>query len=794
MPTYNGTDGNDSIVGSASADTIFGGGGDDTLNGGAGQDLIYGGTGSDSIKGLSGNDTIYGGGGLNDLLYGEGGDDYIYFEADAGGAYGGAGNDYIYAKKTAGTQIHLYGGDGNDTLAIDLTNSNSWVHRDGHHAFGGRGDDKFVFENPIAASGMLIGRIDDFDNSRDSIWLGDMQLNLRNLPNGVRIVQHLGQQWILFSNKAAYALEGARKTSGDNEEDHFPDGQFSISLLNSLPSVTYIDQLNYVPRSLYEAVEGSLNEVSGSGAVINGTATADRIYDESGNSGTIYGGAGGDVIDSNGGRDTVYGGADNDMIAGGLDDDTLYGGSGNDTVYGGSEDDSLIGEDGHDVLYGGTGIDTLSGGIGNDILLGGDGADQLDGGAGTDRAQYSLAIAGVLADLQNASLNTGEATGDTYVSIENLAGSNFNDDLRGDAQNNAIWGWDGGDALYGRDGNDSLSGDDGNDTLNGGAGADRLDGGAGTDRAQYSNATGAVLADLQNASLNTGEAAGDTYVSIENLHGSKYNDDLRGDAENNMLWGWDGNDTLYGRDGNDTLLGGAGADRLDGGAGTDRAQYNSATAAILVDFQNVSLNTGEAAGDVYVSIENLLGTNYEDDLRGDAQANYIWGAAGNDILTGRDGNDTLSGDDGNDNLIGGNGADSLLGGTGNDSLSGGVGADTLNGGAGKDTLYGGAADGERDVFVFSSTSDSNVGSNRDIVYDFVSGIDDFDFRSIDANTAVAGDQAFIFSGTTAAANSIWFVASGSNLSVWGDNNGDTTADFEIVVAGLNTLVASDFLL
>ena len=63
---------------------------------------------------------------------------------------------------------------------------------------------------------------------------------------------------------------------------------------------------------------------------------------------------------------------------------------------------------------------------------------------------------------------------------------------------------------------------------------------------------------------NTGDAAGDTYTTIENLTGSAFADTLI--AAN-------GANTLDGGAGNDVLIGGAGADALIGGTGTDTASY-----------------------------------------------------------------------------------------------------------------------------------------------------------------------------------------------------------------------------
>ena len=118
--------------------------------------------------------------------------------------------------------------------------------------------------------------------------------------------------------------------------------------------------------------------------------------------------------------------------------------------------------------------------------------------------------------------------------------------------------------------------------------------------------------------LPSGHAAGDTFYSIENLTGSAFDDRLSGDARSQALTGSFGDDTLLGR---------GGADRLYGGDGSDTASYSDAPDAV-----NVSLATGYTSGshavsDTFSSIENLIGTRFDDRLNGDSGRNILEGGA-----------------------------------------------------------------------------------------------------------------------------------------------------------------------
>jgi Ca2+-binding RTX toxin-like protein len=137
----------------------------------------------------------------------------------------------------------------------------------------------------------------------------------------------------------------------------------------------------------------------------------------------------------------------------------------------------------------------------------------------------------------------------------------------------------------------------------------------------------------------------------------------------------------------------------------------------------------------------------------------------------------------------------MVGGAGNDTLTGGNGNDTLIGGAGSDSLNGGAGN---DRFDFDLVSDSPAGpALRDsIVGGFSHGFDLIDLATIDANTLVAGNQAFAFIGSAAfsgVAGQLRYSNYSGTVIIDADVNGDSTADMQILVAGTNFMTGTDFI-
>lgn len=158
------------------------------------------------------------------------------------------------------------------------------------------------------------------------------------------------------------------------------------------------------------------------------------------------------------------------------------------------------------------------------------------------------------------------------------------------------------------------------------------------------------------------------------------------------------------------------------------------------------------------------------------------------LLIGTLGDDNLFGTANNDELWGYSGADKLYGGAGLDTLDGGDGNDTLTGGGGVDVLIGGAGS---DMFIFSSTTDTGNGADADTISDFTSKSDHINLSALDANTGIAGNQAFVFIGGAAfsAVGQVRYAKGVLELNV----NSDLEADSQILLQGAPAFSATDLI-
>ncbi|RKE97067.1 calcium-binding protein [Sulfitobacter guttiformis] len=451
-----------------------------------GNDRITGTDRNERLEGANGNDTLIGGGGADTLVGDDGNDRLIAANAKGiTGLRGGAGEDYLYASIPGSGQVHMFGGDGDDTLIMDLSKGPDRFIRGeqarytGHHAYGDGGADTFAFVNASEASGVIIGRIDDFNASEDVLMLDDDVLDLHNPPDDVHLFAFKDQQWMQIGDNAYFALEGAREGGA---ERHFLSARDLQAMLRASQdpdaSVRFIDQVNEVPANLISQW-ANFDTIRGMGdsdkeADFFGSAGNDAVYDTRVRSASIpedvtnnrfEGLDGNDLINAGKGYDTLSGGAGSDSLAGGLDDDLLIGGTGNDFLFGGSENDTMQGDSGEDMLAGGSGEDWLDGGQGHDTLRGQSGRDTLFGGAGHDRMSGGDAADHLSGDSGNDRI---------YASVGN-------DLLRGGSGRDTLWAGTGDDRLHGGGWNDRIHGQRGDDTLTGGQGNDALFGGAGDD-------------------------------------------------------------------------------------------------------------------------------------------------------------------------------------------------------------------------------------------------------------------------------------------------------------------------
>ena len=734
-----GTKLSDKLTGTDAGETIDGGDGDDSLYGGAGDDTLVG--GADNMPATDTDNE-------ND-------------EDDGTPPVETGGNDLLVGGPGADT---LMGGDGVDTISYGYSMAGVTINLTDGTARGGNAEGDTIVDMGEDRIENVIG------SEHDDAITGNRYANSIWGRGGNDELDGLRGNDMLFGGSGDDELDGGR--GDDTLEGGYGadvltggDGDDTASYAGSMMGVTV--------RLHNSKAMGGDAKGDTFGATVEATYT-DKDKDEI--TAMLP-----DIMN-------LTGSANADVLAGDFRDNTIMGGGGDDKIYGGPDpknlpmdrgdvdnDDTLMGEGGNDMIFGGGGDDTLDGGAGNDMLVGGGGADTYRGGAGSDMI-YADAMDvningfGPEDDTDTTDVNesiddpmdvdtlsyamvsnedeTGitadiSATNENITNIENIVGSDYDDTLTGDAQDNVIEGGDGGDDL------DGGAHGDGGDTLS------------------YANSDGRVTVTLvadAEAETSRAHASRDTAENFENVTGSAYDDRLTGDVNANVLKGGAGDDEIVGDAGADTVEGGAGADEMDGDDGNDTADedreaaannadvlsYAGSDAGVTVNLATASASGGHATGDTIVTYEVTIEAEDDDDDDIDLDVSTF------EYVTGSMHDDSLTGDHRNNHLVGMGGDDNLRGGAGMDVLVGGPGADMLDGGEDED---------EKD--------------------NMIPGIDLNDDGDFDDTDEVAPVAASIDWAVYRGAKDAVTVDLSTNRGTGGDAMGDTLVNIELVWGSMN---------
>ncbi|MFL6632849.1 MAG: beta strand repeat-containing protein [Massilia sp.] len=729
----NGSNYNDNLTGDANDNAIQGNAGDDTLQGGAGNDTLTGGLGNDTYYVDSAGDVVAedvgaGTDTVNSTLAAYTlGADVEYGRIAATGAASLTGNalaNTLYAG--AGDNV-LDGAGGADTVSYADAKAAVTVSLavTTAQATGGSGTDTLASIDNLTGStyddrltGNTLANVLDGGAGADTLAGG--------LGNDTYYVDSAGDVVVeaagggtdtVYSTAAAYTLgaeveyvrivaAGAASITGNALANTLYAGA-GDNVLNGAggsDTVSYADATAGVTVSLAvttaQATGGSGSDTLASIDNLTGSNYNDRLTGDA-LANVLNGGAGADTLTGGLGSDTYYVDNAGDVVV-------EAAGAGTDTVYSTAAAYTL----GADVEYGrilAAGTASITGNALSNLLYAGSGNNVLNGAGGSDSVSYAYATAAVKVSL---AITTAQATGgsgtDTLASIENLTGSAYNDKLTGDALANA---------------------------LNGGAGVDTLAGGLGNDT-YYVDSTGDVVVEAVGGGTDTVYSTAAAYtLGAEVEYGriaATGTASLTGNALANMLYAGTGNNVL------------------DGAGGTDTVSYADATAGVTVSLAVTTAQaTGGSGSDTLASIDNLVGSKYNDRLGGDALNNSLNGGAGADTMTGGDGSDVYYVDDAGDQVVETNAASAggvdtvysyvaaftlsanvengriLNAGTSNLSGNGlhnllyaGAGDNVMDGGAGIDTLSYLYAAGAVKVSLASTAAQATGGSGTDTLSGF----------------------------------------------------------------------------
>ena len=698
--------------------TLNGNAGDDTLIGSLSADALNGGSGSDRVEQTTAGNQVLG----NSVLTGRGPDTLASIEAAL--LTGSSGNNLLDASAFSLGGVTLDGADGDDTLlgtplddelrggngldrieqTVDADQSLSDTQLTGH------GTDTIdeieealltggASANVIDASSFTSGSVTINGNGADDTLFGSIGNDQINGGDGTDRVTQIGDvNWTLNDTllvgegtDAISSIEEASLTGGDSSNTLDASGFSGDTTLDggdgddTLLGGTGIDEVRQTADSNQVLTTVSLTGLGNNTlanidrAALTGGASANLLDASTFTPGpvTLTGGQGNDTLIGSAGNDQLNGDAGTDQVLLAIDNDIVL----DDTQLNGMGSDGLSGIE-EAVLTGGVSDNLLdaSGFSGKTTLSGGAGDDDLRGGTGIDRVEQT-------ADADQT-LTNSQLTGQGVNALSNIEEA-F---LTGGGTGNSL------DASNFSAGAVTLDGNGGPDTLLGSPADDMLIGGDGLDQISQTIDTDQVLADTLVTGMGT-----DTLESVEQAS-------LAGGLSANVIDATAftlGSVTLDGADGNDTLRGSAHDDQFEGGTGTDEIQQTvdadqSLTNVSLTGRGSDVLNsieqaqlTGGASGNVISASSftagsvTLDGADGDDTLIGGSHGDQLIGQDGDDVLNGRGDNDSLSGGDGADRLQGGGAADLLEGGDGQDTLSGQGGRDSLFGADGNDLLNGG---------------------------------------------------------------------------------------------------------
>lgn len=766
-----GLGGNDTINGGADDDGIDGGDGDDALYGEAGDDLIVGGAGDDYIEGgdkAATGDALDGGAGFDTVSYASssagvtvdlGVQDGATAQTSTGdangdildnfeGVVGSAHDDEIIGSNTAADVIE--GGAGADTL--DGRGSDPILDDTGVYAsdtVSYEGSSKGVTVSLGKEGFTTLGKGGDAENDQlinfeniigsahaDTLSIAENGLIEGGAGADIMTAGSDGGGLSYESSSAAVTvtLAAAGKTGTGSGGDAKGDKYIGF---DTVIGSDYNDKLT--GNDFDNGLLGGTGDDVLSGGKGDDTLVGDNVFSYSflGNT-TVYP-FGKAYL---GGNDTLAGGDGDDYLIGGIGSDAIDGGNGFDiasyqssgaavTISLGTRGAAAIqtgGDAGGDKLTAVEGIigsahdDTITGNNLDNLIEGGAGKDTLTGGTGSDTVSYAGAPdagsndTGVTVDLniQNgvlAQAGDSDENGDILLGFENVIGSYYDDDIKGDAFDNIIEGGGGKDKMDGGIGHDIVSYSSYDNEIAGG----------GTIGVTISLIAGGVVlvGDL------VGDAFGDDAKNFEGIHGSAYDDILTGFTDDN---------TILGLGGDDLIAGGAGTDYLDGGDGIDTLDYrNGGAVTVTLGRSNAKTKVTGDDDDTILNFENVFGSDFDDKLTGSTADNGFKSGLGTDTINGGTGNDTVDysdiasaitvtlgsgvskvtgGDTDNlssienivgtglaDEIIGNSAANKFDGGAGDDKLTGGGGADWLEGGDGDDIFYVGGTEGIGDTFL-----------------------------------------------------------------------------------------------